>query len=296
MNEKDTTTKATTPQAESTAPAGLTAELAAKIMQADLANIARKVKAGRPLTQGERRLIAEEAGKAPKASEKDLAARWGTVRRTVRRWKKQGAPLGDDAAMRTWLSGRAKLPPGTTAILSGASSPTPTSATAPPSPQQGPPEPKPRPIPGAAAALRRMEDSEVLCFQDLEAALPTGDLARIKFCRDAYLKTAEALRRADLAIEEDRRERGALLPRKELEDYAQGFIVHFVGGVQAALEIAMPRLHGLATIQATSEAILGAFRQGLGEAVEHTAARPFAGRVCPKWLNEAIEAAIQTYL
>lgn len=37
-----------------------------------------------------------------------IAKEWGCDPRTVRNWEAEGAPLGDKAAMREWLEGRAK--------------------------------------------------------------------------------------------------------------------------------------------------------------------------------------------
>src|SRR5690554_4608853 len=54
--------------------------------------------------------------KPPKTTTKltdDAAAkRYGVSERTVRRWRRDGAPLGDDKAMEEWLAARRQVPDG----------------------------------------------------------------------------------------------------------------------------------------------------------------------------------------
>jgi hypothetical protein len=79
------------------APQGLTKELASKVMQADLANIVKKVKSGKPLTGPERRIVEDAAAKAQPASPRtkrwarnqvELAAALGCERKTIQRYRR----------------------------------------------------------------------------------------------------------------------------------------------------------------------------------------------------------------
>jgi len=244
-----------------------------------------------------------EAPQAKKAeTEKSLAERWGCDVRTIRRWRKAGAPLAGDAAMRTWLLGRAKVPAGTAAIL--AAKPGGARAVPPPADK---PKAKVRPMParpagepvpeGAPEALKRLAGEEARQWtrlRDMEAD-PEADAEEIEKVRKNWHRAGGSLRAYDLAIENSRRDAGLLVPRKELEDYARGFIVNFVGSIYGALELAIPRLHGLATQQALWEGIQQGLDRSLVEGVEHTAARLYAGRVAPDWLKTAVKATLETH-
>jgi hypothetical protein len=245
-----------------------------------------------------------EAPQAKKAeTEKSLAERWGCDVRTIRRWRKAGAPLAGDAAMRTWLLGRAKVPAGTAAIL--AAKPGGARAVPPPADK---PKAKVRPMParpagepvpeGAPEALKRLAGEEARQWtrlRDMEAD-PEADPEEIEKVRKNWHRAGGSLRAYDLAIENSRRDAGLLVPRKELEDYAKGLVVHFVGSVYATLEMAAPRLAGLPGPGEVWQVLDPLLAEAVKLAVEHTAARPYGGRIAPKWLMEAIEAALEAHL
>lgn len=52
----------------------------------------------------------------------ELAKRYGCDVRTIARWRKENAPLGDPAAMAVWLSERRIIPPGSAAAMGGVAS------------------------------------------------------------------------------------------------------------------------------------------------------------------------------
>jgi hypothetical protein len=88
------------------------ASAAEKVLQADLANIVRKVKGGKPLSKAERELLARQRAKVgtlvPSAIA--LAERLGVDRRTLNRWAKEpGFPKKntegyDVDAVREWVA------------------------------------------------------------------------------------------------------------------------------------------------------------------------------------------------
>src|SRR5690242_9238555 len=97
-------------------------------------------------------------------TDKELAAKWHCSVRSVQRWRKAGAPVHDDSAMRLWLAGRKNLPPGTRALLEAASKADVAKAVAELSaPDVG--------GIGAPAALRRLEQFEANAFELLQTAL-----------------------------------------------------------------------------------------------------------------------------
>lgn len=136
-----------------------------------------------------------------------LAKEWACDPRTVARWKRSRAPLHDSKAMRTWLSTRKNLPPGTAALLAGmrtqsaATPATPTAALR----------------TGSGATLARLEQSEADASGAYQKALASGDAVSIKAARANWLDVCEALRRFDAQVESNRREDGDMLPRVEIE-------------------------------------------------------------------------------
>jgi hypothetical protein len=143
----------------------------------------------------------------------NLARKWACDERTIRRWRKDLAPLRDAAKMRAWLAGRKNIPLGTTALLEGLRA-TETATSA----KQDAPL-----ATGAAAALSRLESAEAKAFSAFVRATESGDMFAIKASRENWLKISENLRRFDLAIEEQRRDSGQLIVRSEVETALKRF-------------------------------------------------------------------------
>jgi hypothetical protein len=68
---------------------------------------------------------------------------------------------------------------------------------------------------GMGASLRRLEAQEAEAFDRMRRSVGTPGEGP---ARKAWLQVAEALRKADIALEESRRDAGELLPRKVAED------------------------------------------------------------------------------
>ena len=136
---------------------------------------------------------------------KELAETYGCSTRTIKRWQSEKAPLADGAAMRRWLAGRAHLPAATLNKL------TRTERRAVQTADTGTLES------GVVAALQRLEKTEAKMFLTLEAAILNGDALLVRQARENWLRCGEALRKFDLAVEQNRRETGELVNRVEIE-------------------------------------------------------------------------------
>lgn len=141
-------------------------------------------------------------------SDTKLALKWACDERTIRRWRKDRAPLNDPKRMRRWLAGRKHLPPGTVALLEQLR----TDERATVASQDAKPQ-----VEGAAGALKRLEAAEAQAYTAFKNATATGDDIAIKSSRENWLKISESLRRFDIALEENRRDSGELVRRAEVE-------------------------------------------------------------------------------
>ena len=150
-----------------------------------------------------------------KPTDSKLASKWGCDARTIRRWRKDGAPLASVKAMHTWLATRKSLPPGTQALvarctakaLGRAATADTTEATT-----------------GAPAALRRLESAESLTYRVLQTALKSGNPSAVKAARETWLAITNALRRFDLQVERGLRDADELVPRGEVERCVGSFM------------------------------------------------------------------------
>jgi hypothetical protein len=140
-------------------------------------------------------------------TDKQLSEKWACDERTIRRWRKAGAPLDDDKRLRVWLCGQKHVPSGTQALLEA----TRTTERAASATQDAKPQPE-----GAANALRRLEQAEARAYNDFKQASASGDAVRIRASRENWLKISETLRRFDLAIEQARRDAGDLVPKEDV--------------------------------------------------------------------------------
>jgi hypothetical protein len=234
-------------------------------------------------------------------TDSELAAFWRCDLRTIFRWKSEGAPLEDEGKMREWLRERRRIPSGTAEILN---------ESKPSSRPVAPPKPKvkqavawadpaqPSGELGAAAALKRLEEDERKLWNRLLAleADPKVDREDVKLCRDAWRKTGDSLRRYELAVEQDRRESGQLLPRAELETLAKDLVVNFILTTRATLEGICPQLAGLPGPGEVGRLLLPAWERSVREAVELLQKRPYEGKLAPAWLIAAVEYALRAHL
>ena len=155
--------------------------------------------------------------------DKELAAFWGGVtERTIRNWRREGAPLDDPKAMAEWIAARKNIAP---AVLKKNSSSPPETIVSKEAEADG--------EIGAAAALRRLEQQELESFRRLEGAIAAGDAIKIRLCHDVWLKCGEALRKYDLMVEQSRRSTGELVPIGEM----QKFFRHFIASMQIAFTL-----------------------------------------------------------
>ena len=146
-------------------------------------------------------------------SDAKLASKWGCDTRTIRRWRKGGAPLGDVKEMHVWLATRKSLPPGTAAILASRSARVLSAAASAVDTETS----------GAASALRRLETAERACYRMLQSALKSGSPPAIKASRENWLAVGNQLRQYDRQIERDQRDAGELIPRAEVEKHVGHF-------------------------------------------------------------------------
>jgi len=142
-----------------------------------------------------------------KPTTKTLATKYRVSTRTIRNWKRDGAPLGDAAKMKQWLAGRRTAPTITGKVKQL------ETATSSPRPPGGP---------GAHMALRRLEQSELEAYTRLQAANNSGDPVQIRTALHAYLSLAELLRKTDQSIAEARRDAEEQVSRSTVENMLAG--------------------------------------------------------------------------
>lgn len=146
--------------------------------------------------------------KKPKHPHKYYAEKYGVTVPTVGRWRKRGIDLDDDAAVKSYMAqkdhgGKPRKGEKSEKVELPAKLSKPLSADA---------EEK-----GAAATLARLESAEKEAYVQFQLAIESADIFQIKTAREGWLKLSDSLRRYDLMVEESRREKGALLPKDEVE-------------------------------------------------------------------------------
>ena len=242
---------------------------------------------------------------------KRFAKKWRCSQAIIKSWEAEGAPLtAPDRDMRAWLKTRQSVPAGTKLLLdryirnnpnappvssrrlrgSRRSSPKPSSV---PSVQ-----PTNGHIRGAAAALHRLELSEIQSYEELQTLLadPDATTRDVEDARTSWLKTSEALRKYDLAVESARRDSGMLVPREVLESVAKGLVVNMVGPIQAALDALAPRLAGLPSAVEVWKVLSPAYKRAVQSALKAVATHPYEGHMAPDWLVKAVQDAISANL
>ena len=210
-----------------------------------------------------------------------LALKWGCDSRTIRRWRKDGAPLENTREMMPWLSGRKHLPPGTAAIVSkqaaGAISKIATTNETEGSNSEG-----------AAGALRRLESAERTTYRMLQSALRSGSPPAIKASRENWLAVGNQLRQYDRQVERDRRDSGELVPRAEMEAAVNHFMHHLrMASRQSAMSMAPRLVH--TDIIALSEGMRVQFWDNMIASLAMLSSRPCQSRLPAWWLAAAVK-------
>jgi hypothetical protein len=213
-------------------------------------------------------------------SDSKLALRWGCDVRTIRRWRKAGAPLASAKKLAVWLTARKNLPPGTEAILSGQAAKVMGKASA-SSESEG--------NTGAAGALRRLESAERVTYKMLQTALKSGSAPAIKTARENWLAIGNQLRQYDLAVARDRRDSGELIPRSEMELAAEGFMYW----LRMAARPAAAKMAGILLASrdyiTISDAIREQFWDDMISALAAMVGQPGKLRVPAWWIASAIK-------
>jgi len=206
-----------------------------------------------------------------------LAEKWACDPHTIRRWRKAGAPLSNEKRMRTWLAGRKHLPPGTTTLIQESRA-VETSNFA--SADQKLPT-------GAAFALKRLEQMEARMFTQLSRAMEGGDPIEVKTARESWQKVCEQLRKADLAIEQSRRDAGELVPREQVE-YLAGELSLALYHSLWAIDDIVPLLVGLESPHDIFK-VLAEVKSFAHQSIISWLQRERApGHEIPKWLIKAV--------
>lgn len=212
----------------------------------------------------------------------EYAEQWATTPRTVSRWKLDGAPLGDNRAMRTWLASRKNLPAGTRAILSAEN----RSRTA-----KGHDADKLTDLNvGSAAALDRLERAEAQAGLALERAKRGGDAMEIKVARRAWLDVCRELLRYDNAVESTRRRTGEVIQRAECERIVRA-LGHALESARKIMSAALaPALSGHGPME-ISRILNEALYERTFSAIAAMEGLPHFQ--VPQWATEALKAVMK---
>ncbi len=209
-------------------------------------------------------------------SDDDHAAKWECHPRTIRVWKKQGAPLGDDDKMLVWFTGRRMAPPGTSKIIA--------KHRAVNAAREAVAEPEL--AVGAAAALKRLETSEARAYGQFQRLLESGDVTEAKVARENWRVLCDQLRKTDLAIEASRRDAGELVPRDTMVElcYALRWSIYYA---MFAFEDVVPQLVGLNTPHEVWK-ILGPLSDLINAGVVSNLG---SRKDVPSWMVKAVQAS-----
>lgn len=183
-----------------------------------------------------------------------LAKAWGCSPFTISRWRNQGAPLADKAAMAQWLAARKNLPTGTRAILAKANGAAASAMVADAASDNV--------SIGAASALRRLEQAEKTTYRLLQTALKSGNPSGIKLARENWLSIGNQLRQYDRQVARDQRDAGELIPRRDIEAHVRHFMKCLRLAGQSAANSMAPRLIGCDAVD-LSEAMKRSFWENM---------------------------------
>ena len=240
------------------------------------------------------------------AADAKLAAEWRTTTRTIARWRREKAPLDDPAALRTWLTNRKNLPPGTADLLAEHSIrerqllSAETLRAIDESPEEV----------GAVSALKVLSRETAYWARQSEHAKKRGDLTAQKFCGAQLREFSRELLRYETAIEESRRDSGALVRREQMVEILSDVGEALKGALRHQIVHITPELVGLgideiatmlrgvaedcgrvivdsvASLSAIPEWAAGALQQG----------HDFLGKPCPPERLEALRTGLSMLL
>lgn len=162
-----------------------------------------------------------------------LAEQFGTTERGIRRWRSDGCPFHKgEAAVWEWLSGRRTLPTKTSELLLAWAGRQAEQVSASP-----PPAETPEGDAGAVPAMARLERIELELGRLVQAALASGDVARVSVLQGLHDAALKQLRLYDQAITPGRR-LGDVVLRADAEDVVGRIMLGLRWGMRESI------LHG----------------------------------------------------
>ena len=216
--------------------------------------------------------------------QKHYADKYGVSKSTLARWKRNGCDITDEKAVSAMRAAFKKV-----------GAPSAGDFKAPEKKVTSEPVDLNRGESGAAAALERLEHAERSAYGDFVAAIQEGIPNEIKNAREGWLKISESLRKYDVMVEQSRREKGALLPKEEVERIlkAQAYYLRLAGrqlvtGISKKLS-AMDKPELICTL----------LEEILGEQILMSVAALFdtseGGLEMPGWVGDAMTDDLDTF-
>ena len=213
-----------------------------------------------------------------KPTDAKQAKKWACDTRTIRRWRKDGAPLANQKAMPTWLAGRKSLPPGTAALVASRTARAlGRAATADAS----------EATTGAPAALRRLESAESATYRVLQVALKSGNPSAVKAARETWLAITTVLRRFDAQVERGLRDSDELIPRGEAERCVGSFMYWLRLAARQAANTMISNLSAHTDLVGAFETLKAQLWENLISALAAMASSPCKAGLPPWWLKAA---------
>ena len=138
---------------------------------------------------------------------------------------------------------------------------------------------------GASAALSRLEAAELEAAQAVSEAMASGDADAVEGARRWWLRCSEQLRRHDLAIEENRRAAGELIPREDCARILEGAAYFVRVAIRGAMDPLGQRLlrEGTGDLRLV-DSILDVVRFAAAAGLNHD----FAKSGFPPWAKAAV--------
>ena len=209
---------------------------------------------------------------------RELATLYKCHPRTIPLWRKEGAPLSSHKAMRRWLSTRKNIPP-RLSTDGQAVAPAVTAAVADTAEWLG-----------AGGALDRIARAEADAHARMIKALDGGDPLFVKQARENWLRLCDRLRAFERSVSEDKRAKGVLVLKSEVEAALRFLGICLRQGVNSALPTMSMQLVNESDVHRIRTIILRIWHAN--EAIAF--GRLFTNISIPEWITDAVSNDLQT--
>lgn len=216
-------------------------------------------------------------GRPQRPDIKKLCDMFGVSYRSASDWIKKGCPIEPDSEIIKWVSQQRRIHP---LVVETPTQSTPKIVTK--------IELTETPQTGFAQTLQRLEQEEARLYQEYINAKNSGNEIDTRTARKAWLEISESLRKTDIALEENRRAAGMVMPKETVIKLFKAFVYASRVALQKDKQSIVPKLAASTDVIVIDKLLDSMLKENWADSI-----RTLLGNDVQPWLKNEIYELIK---